>query len=78
MNIKERVIDIIHYVLGCDKERLKDEAHFINDLGCDSLDAVEIIMELEEEFDIQIPDSEIDTTPTIGSLVKKMEAKLAT
>ena len=54
--VQERVIDIVAEQLGVDKEKVTPETSFVNDLGADSLDTVELVMELEEEFDINIPD----------------------
>ena len=58
-SVAERVIDIVSEQLGVEKEKVSPETSFVNDLGADSLDTVELVMELEEEFDITIPDDEI-------------------
>ncbi len=55
--IRDRVIKIIVEHLGSDIDKVKDEAHFIDDLGADSLDTVELVMAFEEEFDIEIDDT---------------------
>ena len=55
-SVAERVIEIVAEQLGVDKEKITPETSFVNDLGADSLDTVELVMELEEEFDINIPD----------------------
>jgi acyl carrier protein len=55
-SVKERVIDIVAEQLGVSKDQVTPETSFVNDLGADSLDTVELVMELEEEFDINIPD----------------------
>ena len=60
MSIEERVKKIIVDQLGADAAQVKPEASFIEDLGADSLDTVELVMALEEEFDIEIPDEEAE------------------
>ena len=56
MSVEEKVKEIIVDQLGVDEKQVKSEASFIDDLGADSLDTVELVMALEEEFDIEIPD----------------------
>ena len=56
----EKVRDIIEKELGVEREKLTDEASFIEDLGADSLDLVELVMRFEEEFDIEIPDEDAE------------------
>jgi acyl carrier protein len=73
-SVEERVIDIVAEQLGADKEKITSETHFVNDLGADSLDTVELVMELEEEFDISIPDDAAEKIQTIGEAVKHIEA----
>ena len=58
-NVQERVKNIIVEQLGVEADQVKPEAQFVNDLGADSLDTVELIMALEEEFDVEIPDEKI-------------------
>jgi len=72
-SVAERVIDIVAEQLGVDKEKVKPETHFINDLGADSLDTVELVMELEEEFDINIPDDAAEKIETVGQAIKFIE-----
>ena len=55
-SIQERVIDIVSEQLGVEKDKISRDTHFVNDLGADSLDTVELVMEFEEEFDIDIPE----------------------
>jgi len=76
-SVQERVIDIVAEQLGADKEKITMETHFVNDLGADSLDTVELVMELEEEFDITIPDDAAEKIQTIGEAVKHIEAQAA-
>ena len=61
--VKEVVID----KLGVDEAAITEEAHFVNDLGADSLDTVELIMEFEEEFDLEIPDEDAEKITTVGA-----------
>ena len=70
--VKEVIID----KLGVDEDAIKTEAHFINDLGADSLDTVELIMEFEEEFGIEIPDEDAENITTVGSAVDYIEKVL--
>lgn len=73
MEMRERIINVLSEQLGVDKSEISDESNLVNDLGADSLDVVEIIMALEKEFDLTIPDSEVDGIKTVGDLVKKAE-----
>ncbi|MGI6113651.1 MAG: acyl carrier protein [Mahellales bacterium] len=66
----EKVKDIIVEQLGVDPEKVTLEASFIDDLGADSLDIVELIMALEEEFDLEIPDEEAEKVTTVGDVVE--------
>jgi acyl carrier protein len=72
-SVAERVIDIVSEQLGVDREKVKPETHFINDLGADSLDTVELVMELEEEFDINIPDDAAEKIETVGQAIDYIE-----
>ena len=72
-NIAEKVRAIIIDRLGVDEADVTTEANFINDLGADSLDTVELIMELEKEFDISIPDEEAEKIQTVGEAVSYVE-----
>ena len=63
--VKEVIID----KLGVDEDAIKTDAHFVNDLGADSLDTVELIMEFEEEFGIEITDEDAENITTVGSAV---------
>ena len=69
MSIEERVKKIIVEQLGVKEEEVKPEAPFIEDLGADSLDTVELVMALEEEFDIEIPDEEAEKITTVQSAI---------
>ena len=67
--VKEGIID----KLGVEEDAINTDAHFVNDLGADSLDTVELIMELEEEFGIEIPDDDAENMMTVGSVVDYIE-----
>ena len=69
MNIEEKVIAIVADKLGRDIAEITPEKSFVNDLGADSLDIVELIMALEEEFDLEIPDSDAEKIATVGDAV---------
>lgn len=69
MSIEERVKKIIVEQLGVKEEDVKPEASFVEDLGADSLDTVELVMALEEEFDIEIPDEEAAKITTVQSAI---------
>jgi acyl carrier protein len=68
--IHQKVIDLIVDQLGVDADSVKEDAHFIDDLGADSLDTVELVMAFEEEFDIEIPDEDAEKLETVGDAVK--------
>lgn len=68
--IFKKVKAIIVDQLGVEEEEVLAEAHFIDDLGADSLDIVELMMALEEEFDLEIPDEEAEKIATVGDAVK--------
>ncbi|HEX4144715.1 MAG TPA: acyl carrier protein [Pirellulales bacterium] len=76
-SVKERVIDIVAEQLGVDKDKITPETSFVNDLGADSLDTVELVMELEEEFDINIPDDAAEKIQTVGQAVEYIESTQA-
>ena len=69
MSTFDKVKDVIIDKLGVEEESIKSEAHFVNDLGADSLDTVELIMEFEEEFGIEIPDEDAENITTVGTAV---------
>ncbi len=69
-DIKGKVIEIIVDKLGVDEGEVTQEANFTNDLGADSLDTVELIMEFEKEFNIAIPDEEAEKIQTVGDAIK--------
>lgn len=72
-SVGDRVIDIVAEQLGVDKEKISQETSFVNDLGADSLDTVELVMELEEEFDISIPEDAAEKIQTVGQAIEFIE-----
>ena len=72
-----RVKEIIIDKLGIEESKITNDARFIEDLGADSLDTVELIMQFEEEFDIEISDEEAEDLTTIGKSVEYINSKLA-
>jgi acyl carrier protein len=72
-NIADRVKQIIVEQLGVDAAEVTPAAHFVNDLGADSLDTVELVMEFEEEFDITIPDEEAEKIQSVGQAITYIE-----
>jgi len=73
--IEEKVIDIVCKKLSVDKAKVTLETSFINDLQADSLDLVELVMELEDAFGMQIPDEEAEKIQTVGDAVKYVQEK---
>ncbi|MCB0557564.1 MAG: acyl carrier protein [Lewinellaceae bacterium] len=73
-SIAERVSKIIVDKLGVDESEVTPEASFTNDLGADSLDTVELIMEFEKEFDLSIPDDQAENIQTVGQAIEYLEA----
>ena len=72
-SVEERVKDIVAEQLGVEKDKIKRESNFVNDLGADSLDTVELVMELEEEFDISIADDAAEKIQTVGEAIEHIE-----
>jgi acyl carrier protein len=72
-NISERVKNIVVEHLGVDPEKVTESASFIDDLGADSLDTVELVMAFEEEFSCEIPDDAAETILTVGDAIKFLE-----
>lgn len=75
-SVKDRVIAIIADQLDVDKDGIDMQASFVDDLGADSLDTVELVMALEEEFDIDIPDEEAEKIATVQQAVDKITAQV--
>jgi len=73
-SIADRVKQLIVEKLGVEESEVTPEASFTNDLGADSLDTVELIMELEKEFDISIPDEQAEKIQTVGQAIEYIES----
>ena len=73
-NVRDRVIEIVCEQMGASKEKVTEATSFINDLGADSLDTVELVMEFEDEFDLNIPDEDAEKIQTVGDAIKYIEA----
>ena len=72
----QKVRDIIEKELGVKREKLTDSASFIEDLGADSLDIVELVMEFEKEFNIDIPDEDAEKLRTVGDAMNYLKTKV--
>ena len=77
MSIEDRVKKIVSDQLGKSMDEIQSDSSFVDDLGADSLDTVELIMEFEKEFDIQIPDDKAEAIATVGDAVSFIEAEKA-
>jgi len=73
VSVDDKVFEIVAERMGVKKEDISKETSFITDLGADSLDQVELIMELEDQFDLNIPDEDAENIQTIGDAVKYIE-----
>ena len=72
-NLENKIKEIIVDKLGIEESEITDSASFTNDLGADSLDTVELIMEFEKEFDLQIPDDKAEQITNVGEAIKFIE-----
>ena len=75
-DLEEKVKDIIVEELGVEREKLTNNASFMEDLGADSLDTVELVMAFEKEFDVDIPDEEAEKLRTVGDALKYLHDKM--
>lgn len=75
-SVEERVIEIVCENLAVSKDQVKRETSFIDDIGADSLDIVELIMELEEEFEITIPDDQAEKIKTVGEAIDYIQKEI--
>jgi len=73
--IASRVREIIAQELGVEGEKVTDDANFVEDLGADSLDTVELVMAFEEEFGVEIPDEDAEQMQTVGQAIKYLDEK---
>lgn len=76
MSTQEKITEIIVEQLGVKPEEVTPEASFVDDLGADSLDTVELVMALEEEFGVEIPDEDAEKIQTVGDASKYIEEKV--
>ena len=74
-SVEERVIEIVAEQLGVEKEKITRDTHFVNDLGADSLDTVELVMEFEKAFNLQIPDEDAEKISSVGDAIKYIQSK---
>lgn len=74
--LKKKVIAVVAEKLDVDAEKCTPEAAFVADLGADSLDQVELVMALEEEFDLEIPDEDAEKLSTVGAVLEYVQSKL--
>ena len=74
MSIADKIKETVAEQLGVDGEKITPEATFVDDLGADSLDVVELVMALEEEFEIEIPDEDAEKLQTVQNVVDYVEA----
>jgi acyl carrier protein len=75
-DLDEKVKEIIAKELGVERDKLTNEASFMEDLGADSLDTVELVMEFEKEFNIDIPDEDAEKLRTVGDALQYLESKV--
>ncbi len=73
-NVEERVIEIVCEQMGASRDKITAETSFIQDLGADSLDTVELVMEFEDEFDLNIPDEDAEKIQTVGDAISYIES----
>ena len=73
-DIEDKVKDIVCEQMGASRDKISDSTSFVNDLGADSLDTVELVMEFEEQFDINIPDEDAEKIQTVGDAIKYIDS----
>jgi len=78
MDLESRIKEIIADQLGVEIEKLRDDANFVQDLGADSLDVVELVMAFEEEFGIEIPDEDAEKIRTVGDVINYLKERVQT
>jgi len=76
MSLEQKVKEIVVDQLGVDENEVVNDAHFIEDLGADSLDTVELVMAFEEEFGIEIPDEDAEKITTVGTAISYLKDKV--
>ena len=77
VSVEERVIEIVSEQMGVAKDQVTRDTSFVNDLGADSLDTVELVMAFEEEFSVEIPDDAAETIVTVGDAIRFLEKATA-
>ncbi len=77
VEIEDKVVQIVSEQLSVDKSEIARETSFVNDLNADSLDTVELVMELEDEFDLTIPDDEAEKLKTVGEAIDYIQKHVA-
>ncbi len=75
-DVQQKVVDLIVDQLGVDADSVTADAHFIDDLGADSLDTVELVMAFEEEFDLEIPDEDAEKLETVNDATDYLKKRL--
>ena len=75
-SIEDRVINIVCEQMGASRDKIQPATSFINDLGADSLDTVELVMEFEDEFDINIPDEDAEKIQTVGDAIEYIKKRM--
>ncbi|NAZ23028.1 MAG: acyl carrier protein [Thermocrinis sp.] len=78
MDLETRIKEIIADQLGVEIEKLREDANFVQDLGADSLDVVELVMAFEEEFGIEIPDEDAEKIRTVGDVINYLKERVQT
>ena len=73
-DVRDKVIKIVCEQMGQSEDKVSEETSFINDLGADSLDTVELVMEFEDEFDLNIPDEDAEKIQTVGDAIAYIES----
>jgi acyl carrier protein len=76
-SIEDRVINIVCEQMGSSRDKIHENTSFINDLGADSLDTVELVMEFEDEFDINIPDEDAEKIQTVGDAISYIKTRVS-
>ncbi len=74
-SVEEKVIELVSKQMGVPQGKITPQTSFINDLGADSLDTVELVMELEDAFDMSIPDEDAEKIKTVGDAIKYIEER---